>query len=260
MKYKFINYSMHRFKKKRKILLKIKKRNFILIIIIFLLFGIVLVFKFINSKVTPVFLALAKSETEKMATLIINDAVGKKVSDGLKTDNLFVINKDNKGKITSIDFNSVTVNKLLTTITTSVELNLKYLEEGRIDLLNLPDSILVSYDEKDLKKGIIYKIPSGAIFNNTVLSNIGPKIPVKLNLVGSITSNISTKTTNYGINNALIEVYVDLSVTLEVILPYTKKNTTVKTSIPVALKMIQGSVPSYYSNSNNSPSISVPIE
>lgn len=250
---------MHRFRKKRKILFKIKKRNFIILILIGLILGIVLVFHYINKKVTPLFLDLAESETEKLATLIINDAVGKQVSEGLKTDTLFDINKDSSGSITSIDFNSATVNKLLTTITTSVEFNLKYLEEGRVDLLNLPDSILVSYDEKDLKKGIIYKIPSGAVFNNTILSNIGPKIPVKLNLVGSITSNIDTKTTNYGINNALIEVYVDLKVTLEVILPYTKRKTSVETSIPVALKMIQGSVPNYYSNSS-SPSISVPIE
>lgn len=251
---------MHRFRKKRKILFKMKKRNFIILIIIGIILGIISVFNYINKKVTPLFLDLAESETEKLATLIINDAVGKQVSEGLKTDTLFDINKDASGSITSIDFNSATVNKLLTTITTSVELNLKYLEEGRVDLLNLPDSILVSYDEKDLKKGIIYKIPSGSIFNNTILSNIGPKIPVKLNLVGSITSNINTKTTNYGINNALIEVYVDLNVTLEVILPYTKRKTSVETSIPVALKMIQGSVPNFYSGNSSSPSISIPIE
>lgn len=237
-----------------------KKRNFIILIIIGIILGIISVFHYINKKVTPLFLDLAESETEKLATLIINDAVGKQVSEGLKTDTLFDINKDASGSITSIDFNSATVNKLLTTITTSVELNLKYLEEGRVDLLNLPDSILVSYDEKDLKKGIIYKIPSGSIFNNTILSNIGPKIPVKLNLVGIITSNINTKTTNYGINNALIEVYVDLNVTLEVILPYTKRKTSVETSIPVALKMIQGSVPNFYSGNSSSPSISIPIE
>lgn len=251
---------MQRFRKKRKILFKMKKRNFIILIIIGMILGIISVFHYINKKVTPLFLDLAESETEKLATLIINDAVGKQVSEGLKTDTLFDINKDASGSITSIDFNSATVNKLLTTITTSVELNLKYLEEGRVDLLNLPDSILVSYDEKDLKKGIIYKIPSGSIFNNTILSNIGPKIPVKLNLVGSITSNINTKTTNYGINNALIEVYVDLNVTLEVILPYTKRKTSVETSIPVALKMIQGSVPNFYSGNSSSPSISIPIE
>ena len=67
------------------------------------------------------------------------------------------------------------------------------------------------------------------------------------------------KTKNYGINNVLVEILIDLKVNLEVILPYTKCKTVVKTSIPVALKMIQGKVPSYYSDST-SPSLSIPIE
>ena len=249
---------MNRFMHRKRIVLK--RRNIVLSIIIMIIITIIFMFNFINKRVTPLFLDLASSETEKLATLIINDAVGKQVSDGLDSNSLYNINKDSKGNISSIDFNSITVNKLLTTITSSIELNLKYLEEGRVDLLNVPDSVLVSYDKKDLKKGIIYKIPSGVIFNNTILSNIGPKVPVKLNLVGSITSNIKAKTTNYGINNALIEVYVDIKVTLEVILPYTKRKTSVESSIPIALKMIQGSVPSYYSGGTSNPSISIPIE
>ena len=249
---------MNRFTYKKKI--EFKKRNVILMIFIMIIISIIIVFNFINKRVTPLFLDLAESETEKLATLIINDAVGKQVSDGLDSSLLYNINKDSKGNVSSIDFNSITVNKLLTIITSSIELNLKYLEEGRIDLLNVPDSVLISYDKKDLKKGIIYKIPSGAVFNNTILSNIGPKVPVRLNLVGSITSNIKAKTTNYGINNALIEVYVDIKVTLEVILPYTKRKTSVETTVPIALKMMQGSVPSYYSGSSTNPSISLPIE
>ena len=179
---------MNRFIYKKKI--EFKKRNIILMIFIMIIISIIIVFNFINKRVTPLFLDLAESETEKLATLIINDAVGKQVSDGLDSSLLYNINKDSKGNVSSIDFNSITVNKLLTIITSSIELNLKYLEEGRIDLLNVPDSVLISYDKKDLKKGIIYQIPSGAVFNNTILSNIGPKVPVRLNLIGSITSNI----------------------------------------------------------------------
>ena len=249
---------MNRFVKKRKVVLK--KRNVIIIIFIFLVISIIIVFNFINNRVTPLFLDLAESETERIATLIINDAVGKKVSDNLTADNLFNVSKDAKGNINTIDFNSATVNKLLAAITSSVELSLKSLEEGRGELLNVSDSVLNRYNKKDIKKGIIYKIPSGAVFNNTILANIGPKVPVRLNLVGSITSNIHAKTTNYGINNALIEVYVDINVTLEVILPYTKKKTSVKSSIPIALKMVQGLVPSYYSGSSTNPSLSIPIE
>ena len=206
------------------------------------------------------FFKIAKSESRKIATLIINDAVSKQLVNDLTADNLFNITKDNNGNITSIDFNSVMVNKVLTLTTSSAIMNLKYIEEGKVDLLNLPDSVIVSYNKKDLKKGIIYNIQTGIIFGNTILANVGPKIPVKFSLIGSVTSNINTKITNYGINNALIEVYVDISVELEVILPLMTDKTEIKSSIPVAIKLIQGNVPEYYANGLNNPSLSVPIE
>lgn len=251
---------MNKFQYKRKYKLVIKKRNFILLLIISIIIGIIITFHLINKKVTPLFLSLAESETEKLATLIINDAVSKQLSEDLKTENLFEIVKDSEGNINSVDFNSNVVNQVLTTTTSSVELNLKYLEEGRVDLLTLPDSILVSYDKKDLEKGIIYRIPMGVVFNNALLSNLGPKVPVKLNLVGSITSNIDVKTTNYGINNALLQVNVNLKVTLEVILPFTKKKKTVENSVPIAIKLIQGRIPSYYSGDSTTPNFTLPIE
>ena len=80
---------MNRFVRKRRI--TIKRRNVIITIFILIVISIIIVFNFINSKVTPFFLDLAESETEKLATLIINDAVGKQVSDNLTSDNLFNI-------------------------------------------------------------------------------------------------------------------------------------------------------------------------
>lgn len=148
------------------------------------------------------------------------------------------------------------VNNLLSSATKLVEQNLKYLENGNVEKLKLNNN----FDNKKLKKGIIYEMPFGVIFNNSILTNISPKIPVKLNLIGSITSQIDTKITNYGINNALIEVYINLELDLRVILPFVSDKTTVKTSVPVAIKLIQGSVPEYYSNGLSSPSISIPIE
>lgn len=240
---------------------KIKKKNIFFIILTLLLISLIIVFKIFNKYAKPVFITYAKSETKKLATLIINSAVSKQVSENLTVDNLFNITNDNEGNITSINFNSVIVNKVLTTTTNSTALNLKYIQNGQIDLLEIPEDVLVSYDEEKLKKGIIYEMPFGVIFNNSLLTNISPKIPVRLNLIGDIISQIDTKITNYGINNALIEIYIKLEVTLKVILPFVSDDVTVKTSVPVAMKVVQGSVPEYYSNGDlSSSSLSIPIE
>lgn len=246
--------------RKMKLKHKIKRSNIITIIIVLIIISVLLGFKYINKKINPLFIKVANNETKKIATLIINDAVSKQLTNNLTFDNLFNIKEDNKGNIVSVDFNSIIVNKVLTTTTSTAILNLKYLEEGKIELLELPDSIIVSYDKKDLKKGIIYRIPTGIIFGNTLLANIGPKIPVKFSLMGNVTSNIDTKVTNYGINNAVIEVFVNLNVELMVVLPLVTDEIMVSSKIPVAMKLIQGIVPEYYANSLNTPTLSVPIE
>ena len=247
---------MNRIRLKKK--LKLNKIDKIIILTIFIIIGILLSFIYINKKVTPVFLSVAKNEIEKMATLVINNSVNNEAAKTLDASKLFSLTKSEDGIINSVDFNSALVNQFLTKITNNIEVNLRYIETGSVEKFKTSD-FLDSYDIELLKKGIIYEIPSGVVFNNTILSNIGPKIPVKLNLIGNIISDFKIKTKNYGINNVLVEILIDLKVNLEVILPYTKCKTVVKTSIPVALKMIQGKVPSYYSG-NSSPSLSIPIE
>ena len=245
---------------KMKLKHKLKFSNIVVILVILISIGVMILFKIFNTKLKPVFLKIANSETKKIATLIINDSVGKQLTSDLTFDNLFNVIKDNNGNINSIDLNSIIVNKLLTTTTNTAILNLKYVEEGKVELLELSDNVTIGYDKDDLKKGIIYNIPTGVIFGNTILSNIGPKIPVKFSLIGSVTSNINTKITNYGINNALIEVYVDISVELEVILPLMTDNVLVTSSIPIAIKLVQGNIPEYFASNLSTPTLSVPIE
>lgn len=238
---------------------KMKVINKIILIFIILVFFIVVTFKFINEKVSPILLSYAESSVKKLTNLVINRAISKQVAEDLSIDDLFIITKDGKDEIKTIDFNPILVNKTLTIITNNIQLNLKYLEEGKIDLLEVPDTIDIDFDEDKISKGIIYEIPSGVIFNNPMLANVGPKIPVKLSIIGDIVSTVNTKVTNYGINNALIEVSIIVEVEEMVILPITTKKIKVETTIPVAIKLIQGTVPDYYFNGidTNSPSLAI---
>ncbi len=212
-----------------------------------------------NKKVTPILLSYATNESKKIATFLINDAISKKVVEELTVENLFLLTKNDKGEIISIDFNSVIVNKILSVTTNTVEVSLRYVEQGRFEELEISDALLVQYEDS-FKKGNFYEVPLGVIFNNSFLSNLGPKIPVKINLVGNIISGVETKVTNYGINNAMIEVYVHLQVNIQVILPFLSDTVQVDTLVPIAMKLIQGSVPNYYGGNLSSPLLSLPVE
>lgn len=232
---------------------KIKCKYKILIIIFLILITGSIILKYINNKVMPILMEYASIESVKLTSIILNNATKDNI-ENIDINNLFIITKE-ENNIKTIDFNSVEVNKLLTSITTYIQKSFNYIENGDINLLNIP--LLYNYNKDKLKKGIIYEIPIGVILNNSFLSNIGPKIPVRLNLYGEVISKVNTKITNYGINNALIEIFVDINIDTKVILPFTYKIKNVDVSIPIAIKLIEGNVPNYYGSDK---SLSIPFE
>lgn len=231
-------------KKKKK-----KKKVFLMIIWIFI-FLIIIISLFINyysRKAIPLILSYAEAETKKLTILIINKAVTKQLNN-IDSEELFEVTYNSNGEIILIDFNSKNTSKILSTMTSLVELNLRAVEEGKIDMLELPDNSLEAYDIDLLEKGIIFEIPLGIVTNSNLLYNIGPKIPVKLSLVGDVSTGFSSEIVEYGINNALLKLMINIKVDTKIIMPVISDEITIDCSIPIAMKLIQGKIPNYYLN------------
>lgn len=239
--------------------IKIKRNLFVGTILITLVISFIML-NVINRIISPILFNYTELEMQKISTTIINRAVNKQLANNININELFYIIKSPTGEIQTIDFNPSVVNKVLNTTTNVVLVNLKAIEEGNIDLIELPEILIGK--ENNLKKGIVFELPIGAFTNNTFLSNLGPKIPIKLNVISGVESNIDTSIKEYGINNALIEVYVDVSVTLQVNIPFISKRVKVESKIPIAMKVIQGIVPKYYGGNFQEKSniLSIPIE
>lgn len=228
-------------KKKNKII------NTIIIIFIFLVLFIIIFINYYSNKSKKVLMAYAESETRKLTILVINKAITKQMSDSWAND-IFDVVYNNQGEIILIDFNSQNTAKILSTMTSLIELNLRAIEEGKIDMLELPNNSLEAYDMDLLDKGIITYIPFGIATGSSLLYNLGPKIPVKLSLLGDVVTGFSTDVTEYGINNALIKLMIDVKVDTRIILPIISKEITINASIPIAMKVVQGKIPDYYMN------------
>ena len=227
-----------------------KRRNIMKIIIIIVVLLIVSVGLFINyysKKSLPILMSYAEAETKKLTILIINKAITKEISN-IETDELFNIIYGDDGDIKMIDFNSQNTTKILTMMTTLVELNLRAVEEGKIDMLELPENSLASHDMNLLRQGIILEIPLGITTNSNLLYNLGPKVPVRLSLVGNVSTNFKTDIEEYGINSALLKLTIDIEVTTKTILPVVSDENTISCNIPIAIKIIQGKIPDYYMN------------
>lgn len=219
-----------------------------IISVIFILLSIVL--RYINKRISPKAIHYAELEIRKLSGLIITQSVPVETLEKLNINDMFIITRNSNNEILTVDFNTVTLNKVIINSTIKIQENLKKLEQGIIDDNN-----------ENNKKGVVLEIPSGVIYNNFLLNNLGPKIPVKIKILGDVQNKINTKVTNYGINSALIEVTLDITVREEVLLPISTNEIEVTTTIPVAIKLIQGTVPNYYSGEiNKSSTFSIPLE
>ena len=220
--------------------------NKILFVLILLIISIIYIFKIFNEKALPQLISYSELETTKIVSSIVNNTITRDIAKNTNMDDLFTILKDSNGSIKSIDFNSSKINNILADTTRSVEQNLRYLESGNIDELDLTNIILSNYDKEKIKKGIIYELPSGIIFDNVLLRNILPKIPIKMNLIGNVFSEIYTDIESYGINNALIKININVEAEVKILLPFVSSREKIETNIPLAIKIIEGDVPSYY--------------
>lgn len=221
---------------------KKKKKNFntLILLIVTIIITIFIVFNFIGKKLNPIIMNYAEKQAKKIAVLVIGNAIDDELGEKFKSDNLFVTNEQ------ETNYNTYEINTILKEISINVKEYLIKLEKGELGDIGLSDNENINVNQEKLKNGIIYQVPSGIIFNNGLLANLGPKIPVKLSLIGDITTDIVTEIKEYGINNAIIEIGIKIIAEEQVILPFSTKQVSVETIVPISIKIINGKVPSYY--------------
>ena len=174
--------------------------------------------------------------------------------DLFKGDNLkdiIVINKNSDGEILYVSYDMDRSYKVLDLVTKELEKNINDLENGNVgNTQNISGG----------KNGILLKLPM-FIGNNAIISNLGPKIYVPINFVGSILTNLKTKITDYGINNALVEIYVTVKLSTNIISPTSSKEMVIDYDALIASVVVNGRVPSVYGGiiQSKSSDLSIPI-
>ena len=212
-----------------------KKLSILFFIFLLIIITSVYLITIIFDNVTPTIMEYSKSEMKKIASTVINKAITNDIIEEMDLNELFIIVKDNNSDVIMVMLDPSIVNKATSRATDAVEDSLK-----RVELKD--PSVL---DDFNINENCFY-VPTGLIFNSPFLNNIGPKIPINLKLVGNVTSGIVTDVEEYGINNSLITISMEISVEIQVILPFVSDYIDITNYIPLVIKLIQGKVPVYY--------------
>lgn len=185
----------------------------------------------------------AENQVHQIINLTMNQSINKNTKN-INYKNLINTEKNNQKEITIIEYNTKEINIIKNNITKELEKEIINITKGK--LTNNIDKSDISY--QNINNNIIFLIPIASSTGNYLLSNIGPKIPIKLKLVGEVTTDINSKIKEYGMNNALIEIDLISSATLNIQMPFLSKKIIVTNTTPLTIQMIQGKIPEYYLN------------
>ena len=183
----------------------------------------------------------------KITKYVVTSAYDTKDFD-MNENKLYEIIQNDDGEIKTIIYDAMEVNNLLSTITNKVYTILDQIENETLEKINIRENILTNNNKNEFKNGIILEIPSGIVTDNFLFSNLGPKIPIKISLTGEFESCISTKVEEYGLNNALISIYIDIRETEQISMPFITEKIVIENKIPIAINLVNGKIPSYYLN------------
>ena len=197
---------------------RLKRKYYILITFLISLFLFIIIFslysKKLNHKLNDYIDFLVKDEIYKKVIKSNNFITNEEVND------ILYIDKNKSNEIVYLDYDIDKTYKLLN----------KYI-----------DSL-----KKDNSKSKILTVPFFIASDNIIISSLGPKIKFKYEIIDNVKGKIKTKVTDFGVNNALVEMYFELEIGYLVVIPMNKKESVLKTEILISSKIINGKVPTFY--------------
>ena len=244
--------------------LRLKKTNYKnqvanTIFLILILIGIttIVFLNIFNKAVNPRILEVATQRISTFNNLIMIQTYSKEIMPSADITDIITIVQNSKEEILTVDFKLGNAYEILRNATINLQDKIAKLELGQLQEMGFSDPDLSNGYE-----GLILNIPIGVASKSIYFANLGPRIPVKIRMIGNVIGIINTKITDYGINNALVEIYMDLTVTEEIMTPVTFETIKTNYEVLIASKVIQGIVPSFYGGliQKNSEIINVPVE
>ena len=166
---------------------------------------------------------LAVTRVTNTVNRIVTQAVNETIDSGeIRYDDLISFEKDNEGKITAVKSNMPEFNRLQSKI------------------LNVILERISEVSTRDLS------IPLGSLTGASLLAGRGPLISVRMQSVGSSTAHLENRFVSAGINQTKHQIFLDVDVSVAILLPGFSTATQVSNAFTVAETVIVGTVPETY--------------
>lgn len=201
---------------------KRKRKKAALCLVLFLSF-IAFPFAYVFCVVNPVVIGATEHAVFSLSTSAVSDAVYDVLSqENVTYDDLVEIVYDENGQVELIQLQTVRLNLIAR----------KFYQVAQVYLDNMG------------KNGV--NVALGAFTGLPFLTEVGPKVNIKLVSIGAMTSQFESVFLSSGINQTLHKVYINLYASVSMILPAYNATIDSVTEMLVAESVIVGDVPQIY--------------
>ena len=170
---------------------------------------------------------MAVSDATDIVTKTVNDSINEVIGKGVYGFDYFVtLEKDGEGNVTAISSDMTHINTLST------------------EILN---SVIESTDNGIIK----INIPAGNLSGLNLLLNKGPDIQVDIIMLTSSRVDFRNEMVSCGINQAKYQLVLEVTVDIDILVPWGTEKATTVTEVIVADTVIVGKVPNTYLNMEN---------
>ena len=203
---------------------KVKKRLFIFFFIV--VFLITAIFLYFNKIVNPIILSITESKVASLSTKAVNSAVSEVLVENNLYEDLVTICTNDAGDVVMIQANSVLINKL--------SRDLARASQTKLDTIGA--------------QGV--SIPMGTFTGMPIFIGRGPEVRLKVMPIGAIQCSFMSEFVQAGINQTNHKIYVNLTATINVVLPVANKQIVSNTQLLICENIIVGKIPEVYLSSS----------
>ncbi|MBR3211107.1 MAG: sporulation protein YunB [Bacilli bacterium] len=182
------------------------------------------------------------AEVERVTSVVVHKALESVNQNRLE---YFTIKKDDD-QVSRIRYNTYEINQFNDLLVQEIQKEYRKMEQGNFDFDHYAIQERLREKYPYLQNGYLCEVSFNSLRGSTMFANLGPMIPIKLSFMGYVTSDVDIQVKEYGVNNAIVEVYSIVNVSNLISMPISSK--TYKSTIKnvLSFEIIPGEVPQYY--------------
>lgn len=173
--------------------------------------------------ITPIYEGLCRDRAKSVATIISNSEATNVMKD-YEYEDIISIYKDKNDNITMLKSNIIPINKIISDVGEKIQKRINGEEDG-----------------------VIY-INLGSFFGSKILAGRGPKVPMKLSVIGSVETDLRSEFKEAGINQTLHRIYLQVDCKIQILTPFEPIEESISNQVLLAENLIVGITPDSYYN------------